>query len=203
VATARSTLPPVSGISPAYYSMHGRAEAFAAALGDGRITPEHVLLALLWDPSGHSSQLLWRLGVSRERLVERLRELAVQVPAAPLPPQREIEWGERVWFDRRDVGRVIDQLPFHIPPATRWGFNYADDRAWAVAESKVDLHGLVTTALARRQARPSWQMRPASRATAITSAAETAVWTSAPSSASTSSTQPSAEPRRPRRRRSS
>lgn len=28
------------------YGMHGRADAFAAALGDGAITPEHVLLAL-------------------------------------------------------------------------------------------------------------------------------------------------------------
>jgi ATP-dependent Clp protease ATP-binding subunit ClpA len=51
---------------PAFNSMAGRAEAFAASLGDGPITPEHVLMALIWDPSSLSSQLLWRLGVSRE-----------------------------------------------------------------------------------------------------------------------------------------
>lgn len=130
-------LDPPTGLlySPAYYSMHGRAEGFAAALGDGRITPEHVLLALLWDPRSNSSHLLWRLGVNRERLVERLGELSVPVPVAPLPLQREIEWGERVWFDRRDVGRVLDHLRLHIPPATTWGFNYEGERACAPSQA--------------------------------------------------------------------
>jgi Clp amino terminal domain, pathogenicity island component len=143
-------LDPPTGLlySPAYYSMHGRAEGFAAALGNGRITPEHVLLALLWDAESNSSHLLWRLGVSRERLVDRLRELSVPVPPAPLPLQREIEWGERVWFDRGDVGRVLDYLRLHIPPATRWGFNYEGERAWAHAETSVDLEALVRAALA-------------------------------------------------------
>jgi hypothetical protein len=60
-------LEPPSGLlyAPAHYSMRGRADGFAATLGDGRIAPEHVLLALLWDPMSHSSQLLRRLGVSR------------------------------------------------------------------------------------------------------------------------------------------
>jgi hypothetical protein len=42
---------------PAYKSMAGRAEAFAASLGDGPISPEHVLMALISDPSSlrHSS----------------------------------------------------------------------------------------------------------------------------------------------------
>lgn len=139
--------------SPAYYSVQGRAQGFAAALGDGRITAEHVLLAVLWDPVSHSSQLLWRLGLSRERLVEQLHELAVPVPSAPLPPQSEIEWGERVWFERRDVGRVLDHVRLHIHPATRWGFNYAGERAWVHAEASVDLDALVTQAL--RAAEPS------------------------------------------------
>jgi hypothetical protein len=134
--------------SPAYYTMHGRAEGFAAVLGDGSITPEHVLLAVLWDPTSHSSHLLWRLGVNRERIVERLRDLGLPVPPAPLPPQREIEWGERVWFDRADVSRVLHHLRLHIPPDTRWGFNYEGERAWARAESSVDLDALVKAALA-------------------------------------------------------
>jgi hypothetical protein len=37
--------------APAYYLLKGRAQGFAATLGDGRITPEHVLLALLWAPA--------------------------------------------------------------------------------------------------------------------------------------------------------
>jgi hypothetical protein len=133
--------------SPAYYKMHGRAQGFAAALGDGRITPEHVLLAVLWDPTSQSSALLWRLGVSRERIVSRLRELGVPAPSAPLPAQEEIDWGEPVWFDRADVRRVLDHLRLHIPPETRWRFNYEGHRAWARAESSVDLDALVRAAL--------------------------------------------------------
>jgi Clp amino terminal domain, pathogenicity island component len=138
--------PPLQ-FAPASYTMHGRAEGFAVALGDGRITPEHILLAVLWDPMSHSSQLLWRLGVSRERIVDRLRELGVPVPGAPLPHQSEVEYGERVWFARDDVRRVLDHLRLHIPPGTQWRFNYEGDRAWARAEASVDLPVLVRAAL--------------------------------------------------------
>jgi hypothetical protein len=133
--------------SPAYFQLEGRAQAFAAALGDGRITPEHVLLALVWDPGSTSSYLLWRLGVPRERIIERLRELAIPTPTAPLPEQREIEWGPQVWFDRTQVRSVVDRLCARIPPGTRWGFNYAADRAWAIAEAHVDLPALVSAAI--------------------------------------------------------
>ena len=133
--------------APAYYLMHGRADAFAASLGDGRITPEHVLLALLWDAGSTSSQMLWGLGVSREALVEGLRLRGVAVPAAPLPAQHEVDYGERVWFDRDQVQKVIDHLRESLPPRTRWGFNYAGDRAWAFTEASVDLEALVAEAL--------------------------------------------------------
>jgi hypothetical protein len=134
--------------SPAYFQMEGRAQAFAAVLGDGRITPEHVLLALLWDPGSTSSYLLWRLGIPRERIVEHLRDLSIATPTAPLPRQREIEWGPRVWFGRTQVRRVVDHLGARIPPGTRWGFNYDGDRAWAIAEAEVDLAALVRAAIA-------------------------------------------------------
>jgi hypothetical protein len=133
--------------APAYFQLEGRAQGFAAALGDGRVTPEHVLLALLWDPGSSSSYLLWRLGVPRERIIERLRDLGVPTPRAPLPEQRQIEWGPRVWFDRTEVRSVVDYLRAGIPPGTRWGFNYADDRAWAIAEAHVDLPALVSAAI--------------------------------------------------------
>jgi hypothetical protein len=141
--------------APAYYLLLGRAQGFAATLGDGAITPEHVLLALLWDPASVSSSLVWRLGAGRERIVERLRDLGVPTPAATLPPQREIEWGPRVWFDRADVAAVIDHLRAVIPPGTRWGFNYEGHRAWAIAESSVDLDALVTAAEPTRARPPS------------------------------------------------
>jgi len=133
--------------APAFYSMQGRAEAFAAALGDGEVAPEHVLVAVLWDPMSASSHLLWRLGASRERIVGRLRDLGGSVPRAPLPAQREIEVGERVWFDRKDVRSVLDYLRQQIPPGTVWGFNYEADRAWVHAEASVDVRALVGEAL--------------------------------------------------------
>ena len=136
--------------APKYYSMRSIqrwAQGFAAPLGDGRVTPEDVLLAVIWDPMSHSSHILWRLGVKRERIVERLRDLGARVPEAPLPLQQTIEYGERVWFDRRHVGQVLNHLRLHLPPGTVWGFNYEDDRAWAHAEASVDMDGLVRTAL--------------------------------------------------------
>jgi hypothetical protein len=118
-----------------------------ARVRGGPVTPEHVLLALLWDPGSSSSYLLWRRGVPRERIIERLRDLGVPTPRAPLPGQRQIEWGPRVWFDRTEVRSVVDYLRARIPPGTRWGFNYADDRAWAIAEAHVDLPALVSAAI--------------------------------------------------------
>lgn len=133
---------------PAYNSMAGRAEAFAASLGDGTITPEHVLMALIWDPSSESSQLVWRLGASRDRIIDRLRMLGETVPSAPIPPQVEVEMGERVWIDRGDAQRVIVELSKTLPRTAHFGFNYEDDRAWVVAEAGVDLRSLVKDALA-------------------------------------------------------
>jgi hypothetical protein len=135
--------------SPAAYIMLGRAQAFAAALGDGSIAPEHVLLALLWDPVSGSSQALWKLGASRERVLDRLREDDVALPHASLPAQREIDWGERVWFDRENVSTVLERVRLQVSPETTWGFNYEDERAWVIAESCIDLQALVDSALAQ------------------------------------------------------
>jgi catechol 2,3-dioxygenase-like lactoylglutathione lyase family enzyme len=128
--------------------MAGRAVGLAVALGeDGTVSPEHVLLALLWDPISASSQILWKLGVARERVVDRLRDLGVRVPAAPLPAQFDVDLGEQVWFDRDQTRTVLDHLRLHLPAGTQWGFNYDGDRAFAFTESSVDLEGLVAEAL--------------------------------------------------------
>lgn len=129
--------------SPATYLMHGRAQGFAAALGDGAITPEHVLLALLWDPTSASSYLLWQLGVDRARIVNRLAAHKVPIPKASLPSHREITWGKREWFAREDAGAVIEHLRLNITPGTPWGFDYEGEKAWAVAEASVDMRKLV------------------------------------------------------------
>jgi hypothetical protein len=72
----------------------------------------------------------------------------VAVPSAPLPPQREIDWGPKVWFDRGAVKTVHVRL--HLSPETKWGFNYQDDRAWVAAEARVEVQALVTDALAKK-----------------------------------------------------
>jgi Clp amino terminal domain, pathogenicity island component len=132
--------------SPATYLMHGRAQGFAAVLGDGVITPEHVLLALVWDPVSASSTLLWQLGVDRGRVVDRLAALHVPVPKASLPSHREVTWGERVWFGREDVSAVLEHLRLNISPGAPWGFNYEGKQAWAAAEAGVDVERLVKEA---------------------------------------------------------
>jgi hypothetical protein len=119
--------------APAYYLLKGRGQGFAATLGDGRITHEHVLLALLWDPASNSSYLVWGSGSSREGIVECLRDVGIPTPAAALPPQREVEWVPRVWFDRAGVRAVVDHLRAHIAPGTRWGFTYLDRLAQGCA----------------------------------------------------------------------
>jgi ATP-dependent Clp protease ATP-binding subunit ClpA len=134
--------------APAFYSMKGRAEGFAAALGDGTITPEHVLMALVWDPMTFSSQLVSRMGATRQRIIDRLQEMGVPVPTAPLPAQREIEHGELVWIEREQAQTVVAYVARHIPPDTVWGFNYEGQRAWISAEPHVDLQHLVEEGLA-------------------------------------------------------
>lgn len=148
---------PATGMTfaPANYLMHGRAQGFAAALGDGAVTPEHVLLALLWDPSALSCQVLDRLGVRRQRILDRLRDLDVPAPTAALPPERAVDMGEPVWFGRAEAPRVLDHLRLHISPDTRWGFNYDGERAWVFAESHVELDLMVKAALAGRSHPPS------------------------------------------------
>jgi hypothetical protein len=94
------------------------------------------------------SQLLWRLGVSREEIIDGLRARGVAVPRTSIPPQVEVEMGERISIDREEVQRVISELPKRLPPEAHFGFNYEDNRAWVVAEASVDLRSLVDDVLA-------------------------------------------------------
>lgn len=139
--------PPFIVYTPAYYAIEGRAQGFAAALGDGRVSPEDVLLALIWDPMTSTSHVLARLGVNRERLVTRLRELGSPVPKAALPSRPQVDFGERIWFRREHVARVLGHLRRRIAPGTGWRFNYEEDRAWVRAEASVNLQVLVDEAL--------------------------------------------------------
>ena len=133
--------------NPAVYTMNGRAEGFAATLGDGTVRPEHVLMALLWEPRSISSHVVSRFGAERESVITRLRDMGVPVPQTPLPVRRKIGVVERVWIERDQVQPVTRYLSQHIPPETFWGFNYEEGRAWVIAETHVDLQRLVQEAL--------------------------------------------------------
>jgi hypothetical protein len=116
--------------SPAFNAMLGRAQAFAATLGDGTITHEHVLLALIWDPTDQASQRIWRLGVSRERLVERLAEEGEDEPrgerlstlgckggdAEPEPEQTEEDEGQPLLRAPDHLGRPRSDDPGRYGP---------------------------------------------------------------------------------------
>lgn len=133
--------------APAYYTLHGLAQGFAATLGDGVISAEHVLLAILWTGNSHAFAALRHLDVTRETIVHELSELGIPVPRAQLPRLVEVEWGERVWFERDQIGDVLDHVRLHLDPDTHWGFNYEANRAWIHAERSVDMDALVRRAL--------------------------------------------------------
>jgi hypothetical protein len=79
---------PVDGVtsSPAYYTFSAVAQGFAATLGDGTLTAEHVVLATLWAHNSHSLAVLEALDVTRESIVDQLRSLGVCRSSRSAPP---------------------------------------------------------------------------------------------------------------------
>lgn len=132
--------------APVHYEMLGRAQGFAAALGDGRVLPEHVLLAAIWDPMSPSSHLVRRLGAERERIVARLQEMGVPVPATAPPVERPVEFGDPVEFRQEDTSKVLAHVRRSLPAGTEWTFGGEGDRGWVRAEAHVDVEPLVRAA---------------------------------------------------------
>jgi ClpA/ClpB-like protein len=134
--------------NPRWYTIDGRAEGMAAALGAKEAGSVHFLLALLWD------QRRWHLteepGVSREAIVGALAELGVPLPAAPMPEfERKLNFTQYVEFPRSQASEVLQILAERHPPGSgpTFGFNYKDDEtAWIRAEDGIDLQGIVDEA---------------------------------------------------------
>jgi hypothetical protein len=137
--------------NPRWYTIEGRAEGMAVALGDERPGTVHFLLALLWD------QRRWHLteepGVSREVIVGALAELGVMLPGAPLPElERKLNLTQYVEFPRSKASAVLEILAERHRPGSgpTFGFNYKDDEtAWVRAEDGIDLQSIVDEALAK------------------------------------------------------
>lgn len=70
------------------YACMGRAQGLAAGLGAASVAPEHVLLAILWDPDQLEAMVFNRLGVSRQKILDRLVDLGVRAPSVELPAEQ-------------------------------------------------------------------------------------------------------------------
>jgi ATP-dependent Clp protease ATP-binding subunit ClpA len=89
--------------------VHARAEGLAAGFGSTEVQDDHELLALLWDPSSPVAlQLMEKLGTSRERVLEELRRLGVEVPKVPLPYRPS--WGPTFRLSREEFERLAAEL---------------------------------------------------------------------------------------------
>jgi ATP-dependent Clp protease ATP-binding subunit ClpA len=77
---------------PTWHETAGRAQGFAATLGEGAGDPEQVLLSLLWEPRDRwFAELLASAGTSREAMVAALAARGVPGPHTPppdLPPPK-------------------------------------------------------------------------------------------------------------------
>ena len=141
-----------SGVTPnpRWYTIEGRAEGMAAALGATEPGTVHFLLALLWD------QRRWNLteapGISREAIVSALAELGVTLPTGPLPElDRKLTFTQYLEFPRSKSSEVLQLLAERHPPGSgpTFGFNNKDDEtAWVRAEDGIDLQRIVDEAVA-------------------------------------------------------
>jgi hypothetical protein len=134
------------------YEILGMATGLAVSLGDGRVTPEHTLTALVWEADSGANWVLRRAGVSREDIVEGPRSQGVPMPSAPLPPvprYMEVTWGETVLLDKEDFGRTFHELERRLLPDKLFCFNGEGGRIAVTAEEGVDLRGLVDELLSR------------------------------------------------------
>ena len=120
------------GMSPSWYTVHGRADAFAVALGAKRIQPEHLLLALLWQPSGFHVRLLEEVGATRRSVYRALLKLGVEVPKAAPPREDDTRWGEFVTVRvvRGQAWELAASVRKQLPEGAPIGFNFNATHAW-------------------------------------------------------------------------
>lgn len=131
--------------NPRAYQVMGRAEGFAAGLGSAEVSPEHVLLAILWE----TTHPLGAPPGRRAAVLERLGELGGPMPATPLPPDDLTVRGDDVAVPLDRLVEVVRALRAALPDGARFGFNHdGEGEAWVVAEAGVDLEPVVARILA-------------------------------------------------------
>jgi Clp amino terminal domain, pathogenicity island component len=140
--------------NPAAYRLEGRAEGLALAWGHRSPTPEHWLLAMLYEEYGVAVRL-HPLGASQAAILEALRRRGVGVPEVDPPAYRPWRGHHRVEVEEAELGPLLDLLGQQYPPGSqwRWGINWLPGeprRARVDAEEGIDLEEVL--AQARRQA---------------------------------------------------
>jgi hypothetical protein len=117
--------------------VYARAEGFAAALGSTAIQPEHLLLAILYEPGLVAHTALERCGASRETLLDHLARRGVRVTSIGWPPR--IAWGPTRYVSREEFEAIAEELRSAGVP---YRFNYTADRVvLSVAEHTMPSHG--------------------------------------------------------------
>ena len=136
VSTARRGLSP----NPRFHGVVGRAEGLAIASGALRPSPEHFLLALIWESSGVHTAILRHAGATPAALQAALAERGVVTPDREPATVAEPQWGEQVTITPEEYNRGLPIEVYRLlPPGTQFGFNASDDEAWMVAERGIDL----------------------------------------------------------------
>lgn len=111
--------------TPRFHATLGWAEGLAAGMGAGRLSDDHVLLALLYgDGTGEST--LVSLGIDPDEVVAALRARGMRTPpvAPPAAPPPTGPLGRWVYFPVEDLDAVTTALGRERPPATaHWGTN--------------------------------------------------------------------------------
>jgi hypothetical protein len=125
------------------------AEGMAAALGAAEVSPEHVLLAYLWDPSSEGQ--LTQLETSREAIRSGLAELGASLPQAELPSPDPRRWGPRTDVPIDELWVLLGELPYVMPSGAQLIFNHNWKTGWFRLTEGVDPAVYVPRARARHQ----------------------------------------------------
>jgi ATP-dependent Clp protease ATP-binding subunit ClpA len=105
---------------PLWHETAGRAQGFSATLGAGADDPEHVLLALLWQPHHRwFADLLSSAETSRDVIVAALAARGVPVPQSP-PPELPPPKTQAAAFPKSRVNDVNWALR-QSAPNLNWG----------------------------------------------------------------------------------
>jgi len=137
-----------------FLALGTRADAFAAALGDGTVRSQDILVALLWTGGNGAVSLLERHGVGRDDILTIMRERGLSLPRANLPGAQRRPLCQRIEYPRDASHEVLIELQSRYPYGSggRWGFNDdGADTAWIVAEEGLDVESVITEVLRREQ----------------------------------------------------